>query len=139
MDQFREPYLQMPKDYIGKMPFYLTYPMLNVYQTEKEYERDMERMKELYPRRMKELLAYVEEECDKMEYEGSRCMNEYPDRVLLYKVSADIYDKAVPLEQTEHRRGRRRDRDLMDVIQVLLFDEMHRRRGRRRRCCQRWW
>ena len=57
MDQFREPYLQMPKDYTGKMPFYLTYPMPNVYQTEKEYERDMERMKELYPRRMKELLA----------------------------------------------------------------------------------
>ena len=51
MDQFREPYLQMPKDYTGKMPFYLTYPMPNVYQTEKEYERDMERMKELYPRR----------------------------------------------------------------------------------------
>ena len=46
MDQFREPYLQMPKDYTGKMPFYLTYPMPNVYQTEKEYERDMERMKE---------------------------------------------------------------------------------------------
>ena len=106
---------------------------------QKTWREDMERMKELYPRRMKELLAYVEEECDKMEYEGSMMYDEYPDRVLLYKVSADIYDKAVPLEQTEHRRGRRRDRDLMDVIQVLLFDEMHRRRGRRRRCCQRWW
>ena len=77
--------MRMPEEYNGRMPFYLTYPMPNVYQTEKEYERDMERMKELYPKRMKKLLAYVEEECDKMEY------------------------------------------------------EMYRRRGRRRRCCRRWW
>ncbi|MCI8786339.1 MAG: hypothetical protein HFI83_07930 [Eubacterium sp.] len=120
------------------MPFYLTYPMTNVYQTEKEYERDMERMKELYPKRMKQLLAYVEEECDKMEYEGSMMYDEYPDKVLLYRTAAGIYDKAAPIQETEDRE-RRRDRDLMDVIQVLLFDEMYRRRGRRRRCCRRWW
>ena len=75
--------MRMPEEYNGRMPFYLTYPMPNVYQTEKEYERDMERMKELYPKRMKKLLAYVEEECDKMEYEGSEMYDEYPDKVLL--------------------------------------------------------
>ncbi|MCI9417873.1 MAG: hypothetical protein HFI82_10820 [Eubacterium sp.] len=128
----------MPEEYKQKMPFYLTYPMTNVYQTEKEYERDMERMKELYPKRMKKLLAYVEEECDKMEYEGSMMYDEYPDKVLLYKTAADVYDRAVPVQETEHG-GRRRDRDLLDVIQVLLYDEMYRRRGRRRRCCRKWW
>lgn len=138
MNHFEETYLRMPKEYDGRVPFYLTYPMPNVYQTEKEYERDMERMKEMYPKRMKKLLAYVEEECDKLEYEGSMMYDEYPDRVLLYKTAADIYDKAVPLQEMERKDGRR-DRDLMDVIQVLLFDEMHRRRGRRRRCCRRWW
>ncbi len=138
MNHFEEPYLRMPEEYTGRMPFYLTYPMPNVYQTEKEYERDMERMKEMYPKRMKKLLAYVEEECDKLEYEGSMMYDEYPDRVLLYKISTGIYDKAVPMQEMERRDGRR-DRDLLDVIQVLLFDEMHRRRGRRRRCCRRWW
>lgn len=138
MNHFEDPYLRMPEEYAGRMPFYLTYPMTNAYQTEKEYERDMERMKEMYPRQMKKLLAYVEEECDKMEYEGSMMYDEYPDKVLLYKAAADIYDKANAVQETD--RGKRgRDRDRMDVIQVLLFDEMYRRRGRRRRCCRRWW
>jgi len=138
VNQFEEPYLRMREEYAGRMPFYLTYPMTNVYQTEKEYERDMELMKELYPRRMRKLLAYVEEECDKMEYEGSMMYDEYPDKVLLYRTAANVYDKAVPIQETE-RHGNRRDRDFMDVIQVLLYDEMYRRRGRRRRCCRKWW
>lgn len=138
MNQFEESYLRMPDEYSGRMPFYLTYPMTNVYQTEKEYERDMELIKELYPKRMKKLLAYVEEECDKMEYEGSMMYDEYPDKVLLYRTAANVYDKAVPIQETE-RNGNRRDRDFMDVIQVLLYDEMYRRRGRRRRCCRKWW
>lgn len=138
MNRFHEPYMQLPEEYAGKMPFYLTYPMTNVYQTEKEYERDMERMKELYPKRMKKLLAYVEEECDKMEYEGSVMYDEYPDKVLMYRTAAGIYDKAVPVQEAECRNCRR-DPDLMDVIQVLLYDEVYRRRGRRRRCCKRWW
>ena len=107
MNYFKESYLQTPEEYNGRMPFYLTYPMTNVYQTEKEYE-------------------------------GSMMYDEYPDKVLLYRTAAGIYDKAAPIQETEDRE-RRRDRDLMDVIQVLLFDEMYRRRGRRRRCCRRWW
>ena len=138
MNYYQESYLQMPESPGGRMPFYLTYPMKNVYQTEKEYERDMERIKELYPKRMKKLLAYVEDECDKMEYEGSMMYDEYPDKVLLYRTAANIYDKAVPVQPAERKNGGR-DRDLMDVIQVLLYDEMYRRRGRRRRCCRRWW
>lgn len=130
MSYFEETYF--PK------PFYLTYPMQNVYQTEREYERDMERMKEMYPKRMKRLLAYVEEECDKLEYEGSMMYDEYPDRVLLYRMAADIYDKAIPVQEMEQKRTAR-DRELLEVIQVLLYDEMYRRRGRRRRCCRRWW
>lgn len=134
VNYFEEPYSRVQKEYGQGLPFYLTYPMTNVYQTEKEYERDMECMKEMYPKRMKKLLAYVEEECDKMEYEGSVMYDEYPDKVLLYRAAAGIYDKAVPVQETE-----RRDRDLMDVIQVLMYDEIHRRRGRRRRCCRKWW
>ncbi len=138
MNRFEESYFRMPEEYAGRIPFYLTYPMTNVYQTEKEYERDMERIKELYPKRMKKLLAYVEEECDKLEYEGSMMYDEYPDKVTLYRIAANVYDKAVPIQETG-RRENGRDRDLLDVIQVLLYDEMYRRRGRRRRCCRRWW
>ena len=40
---YQEPFLRISEEFGGKMPFYLTYPMSNVYLTEKEYEKDMER------------------------------------------------------------------------------------------------
>ena len=66
-----------------KTPFYMTYPMQNLYLTEMEYEKDMERMKELYPREVSELQQMVERRCDEMEYEGSRMYDENPDRYML--------------------------------------------------------
>ena len=41
-----------------------------------EYERDMERMKQMYPDKAKKVQRYVEDECDKMEYEGSMMFDE---------------------------------------------------------------
>ena len=73
-----------------KMPFYMTYPMQSMYLTEMEYEKDMERMKELYPKEVKTILSYVEDECDKMEYEGSLMFDEYPDRLMLEQVAERI-------------------------------------------------
>lgn len=36
----------------------------------------------------------VEEECDKMEYEGSLMFDEYPDRLMLRQICKRIRDKA---------------------------------------------
>lgn len=121
MNQFEEPYLRMREEYAGRMPFYLTYPMTNVYQTEKEYERDMELMKELYPRRMRKLLAYVEEECDKMEYEGSMMYDEYPDKLGLRLMCRRIYERA---KEDEENPGEW----LHDLIEVMAYQELLRRR-----------
>jgi len=66
-----------------RTPFYMTYPMQNLYLTEMEYEKDMERMKELYPREVAQLQQMVEHRCDEMEYEGSRMYDENPDRYML--------------------------------------------------------
>ena len=66
-----------------KTPFYMTYPMQNLYLTEMEYEKDMERMKELYPKEVRQLQKMVEKRCDQMEYEGSRMYDENPDRYML--------------------------------------------------------
>ena len=40
-------------EYGQKMPFYMTYPIQSIYMTEMEYEEDMDRMKELYPKEVK--------------------------------------------------------------------------------------
>ena len=76
MDYNQEQFFRMQMD-VKKMPFYMSYPMQNLYLTEMEYEKDMERMKELYPKEVKTILSYVEDECDKMEYEGSLMFDEY--------------------------------------------------------------
>ncbi len=128
---------------VPKMPFYMSYPMQNLYLTEMEYEKDMDRMKELYPREVKTILDYVEDECDKMEYEGSLMFDEYPDRLMIEmvvdRIRQKIEDEQDDLEAEEYRGERsRRRHDLRNLIGVLLNNEMYRRRCRHRRC-RRWW
>ena len=81
---------QMP----GKQPFYMTNPIQNLYMTELEYQRDLDRMKEMYPMEIRKVQELVEEECDKMEYEGSLMFDEYPDRLMLRQICKRIRDKA---------------------------------------------
>lgn len=155
MDYRYQPYSYMPQMDVNRMPFYMTYPMQNLYLTEMEYEKDMERMKELYPREVKRIMEMVEEECDKMEYEGSLMFDEYPDRFMLEQITDRIAEKARTagendMEVSQKREelppfgppmgrppGQHRD-DLRNLIGVLLNHEMYRRRCRHRRC-NRWW
>ena len=48
MDYREEQFFRMQQFDTPKVPFYMSYPMQNLYLTEMEYEKDMERMKELY-------------------------------------------------------------------------------------------
>ena len=155
MDYRYQPYSYMQQMDVNRMPFYMTYPMQNLYLTEMEYEKDMERMKELYPREVKSILEMVEDECDKMEYEGSLMFDEYPDRFMLDQIVERIYQKMqAPKEMIEASQrdlppfgppaynpppppNGPRD-DFRSLIGVLLNHEMYRRRCRHRRC-NRWW
>lgn len=79
--------------YNGKTPFYMTYPMQNLYLAEMEYEKDMERMKEMYPKEINELQQMVERRADQMEYEGSRIYDENPDKEMLREEAERIYEE----------------------------------------------
>ena len=167
MEYKYQPYSYMPQMDVNRMPFYMTYPMQNLYLTEMEYEKDMERMKELYPREIKQILEMVEDECNKMEYEGSLMFDEYPDRFMVEQITDRIAQRVRnadensqinnPMQnsmqnqiqnpiEASHRRDELppyrppmgpRD-DLRNLIGVLLNHEMYRRRCRHRRC-NRWW
>lgn len=91
------------------MPFYMSYPIQNIYMTELEYERDMERMKELYPEEARRIQKLVEEECDKMEYEGSMMFDEYPDRLMLKVICERIYRAAAQPGQADAVAGDSQD------------------------------
>ena len=62
MEYNQEQIFRMQQFDIPKMPFYMSYPMQNLYLTEMEYEKDMDRMKELYPKEAWQILEYVEDE-----------------------------------------------------------------------------
>ena len=150
MDYKYQPYSYMQQIDVNRMPFYMTYPMQNLYLTEMEYEKDMERMKELYPREVKRILDLVEEECDRMEYEGSLMFDEYPDRFMLEQISDRITEKMRLSDENNMEASQRQEDfssyrshmgqrdDLRSLIAVLLNHEMYRRRCRHRRC-NRWW
>lgn len=185
MDYKQEQFMRMQQyQYAPKMPFYMSYPMQNMYAVEMEYERDMERMKELFPQEAKRIQQLVEEECDKLEYEGSMMFDEYPDRVMLKVICDRIYQNALndseaqeeteaemnseaqaqQLEALDYRRNPgpppppgpwrpgppppppgpwrpgppSNNPGLGNLIEVLLYNEMYKRRCRHNRC-RRWW
>lgn len=135
------------------MPYGMSgYP--SAYLDEMENERDMQKLKELYPEMARDILQQVEEECDKMEYDGSMMFDEYPDRVMFGNVKNRIYDRmkekypveemddrdeAMAMQQETRRRYPPRKNWLGDMIEVLLYQEMFRRRCRRRNCRRRYW
>lgn len=63
----------------------------------------------------------MEEECDRMEYDGSMMYDEYPDRLQLRLMCRRIYDKA---KKEEENPGAW----LMDLIEVMTYQELCRRR-----------
>ncbi len=119
------------------------------YEQEFDGERDWERVKELFPEAARTVMPYVEEECDKLEYEGSPMFDEYPDKRTLSHVTSGIYDQvrqkyeaAEGKDQDEtlamnvetYRRYPPRQNWLSDLIDVLFYEEIFRRRCRRRKC-----
>ena len=111
-------------------PFYMVYDDPLFFRGEKMQEEELQLMKSYYPQMARLIQEKVEQECEKMDYEGSRIYDEYPDRFMLYHLCRKI------------RRSIERDVQMQDIspgfldelIQVLLFQEISRRRYRRRRC-----
>jgi hypothetical protein len=88
---------------------------------EMESEGDMRRFKELYPNVAKEILPWVEDLCDQMEYDGSIMFDVYPDRWMMARLIRQIM--AHLKNQSEEIRAQ---------VEVLLYQEMCQRRRRRR-------
>ena len=119
-----------------RLPYYMAYPLPLQYDDERIERRDYEYMKSMYPMAVKKILPYVEEECDRMSYEGSMIYDEYPDRFTLERLARNI----IAVLQREEREAAVENPTspekwdwLLDLIQVLLYNEVYKRRqgGRR--------
>ena len=115
-----------------KLPYYMAYPTPLLFDDERIDRRDFEYMKSMYPETAKRILPYVEEECDRMEYDCSMMYDEYPDKLQLLLRGRKIYDQA---EKDEDNPGEW----LRDLIQVMLYQEIYKRRSDRRKYNRKYW
>lgn len=124
------------------MPFYMTYPLPMYYQDEDSIIRDLEYLQQMYPMEAKRYQKTISSILDKLDYEGSMIYDEYPDRWQLYKLSGDILDRI----KREEEKSRKENPDSAgeesspekwkwtgDLIQILLFYEIYKRRHNSRR------
>lgn len=111
----------------------------DLFAEDKMVFEDARKMQNFYPAAARQIRRYVEDECDKLEYEGSMMFDEYPDSIMLFRLSEKIREQ---VEKDAAEAGEQKvivmqeaDRGwLGDLIQVVLVEEMHRRRCRHRRC-----
>ena len=117
-------------------PFYMTYPFLMPTPEEREQEKDLKTMQSFYSQMASRIQQKVERECDRMEYDGSLMFDEYPDKFMMEHLCRKI-EKQLEQENQEMEpmmvMNRMGDDYLRDLIGVLLFNEMYRRRCKRRK------
>ena len=152
----------------AKMPYYMAYPIPFSYDDERTERMDFEYMKSMYPDTAKRILPYVEEECDRMEYENSMVYDQCPDKLQLRLMCRRVYDNVRKHERMffgdeedaglsgldgdqetgisgtardrEHGRdGRSKSPSLRDFIEVMLYQELYKRRCDHRRRCRRFY
>ena len=86
-------------------------------------------MKSYYPEAAGRIQEKVEEECQLLDYEGSRLYDEYPDKFMLHQLCRQIRTQV----EGETAAQGVPDSLMDDLIQVLLCQEISRRRCRRHR------
>lgn len=137
----------------GKLPYYMVYPMPFIYDDERLDRRDYEYMQSLYPDAAKRVLPYVEEECDRCDEPYNMIYDEYPDQLQLRLMSGRIYDRVKANErllgenekitggtgvESQQFHPARRDW-LRDLIDVMLYQEIYKRRSERRKLQRRFY
>ncbi len=118
------------------LPYYMTYPGPYGTRREDTVIRDLEYLQQLYPLEVRRYQRRVAQLLDRMDYEGSMIYDEYPDRFTLERLARNI----IAVLQREEREAAVENPTspekwdwLLDLIQVLLYNEVYKRRqgGRR--------
>lgn len=115
---------QKVRGWNGPLPFYMTYPGYFGPGQEAMLLRDLEYLQQMYPTDVKRCQRRVSEVLDKADYEGSMIYDEYPDSCSLRALADSIF--TIMKNEEENPPSE-------DMIQVLLFNEIYKRRhgGRR--------
>jgi hypothetical protein len=131
-------YLYMPGAIPYNVPMGIPLLPLYGYDNAADMDRDIEYMKQLYPETARKLQFEIDNECDKLEYDGSAMFDEYPDRTFIDRIVDRIYDKMkdeddeaqVEMQNMYGHSSRRRGSRYRDLITLLLLGEIFNRRRR---------
>ena len=115
------------------IPFYVQGNAINGFyygQWNQMSDRDIDYVKEMYPKAFAKIQSTIEEECDKMDYVGSPMYDEYPDKTRLLGIRDRIFE-IVHMENAACENDvciiYPEDDWLKDTIMVLLLYEIQRR------------
>lgn len=97
-------------------PFYTTYANPLLYEGERMQDKEFNLMKSYYPGTVQHIQEKIEEECDLMDYEGSRLYDEYPDKYMIYHLSCKIRESMEPEISTQAIRE-----DFLDELIQVSF------------------
>lgn len=81
---------------------------------------DIDFIKTLYPPELMEMQLQIELKCNELEYSGSMMFDKYPDKVRIIKLCKDMCRVYENFDEK--------------LVQVMLVNEMLRRRIRHRNC-----
>ena len=104
-------------------PFYAVYADPEVYDRERRQERELQLMNSWYPQNARELRDHIREECDLLDYQGSRIYDEYPDPWMLRRDYQQVRDALQERKEVPE-----------ELFQVLFWQEISERRCRRQPC-----
>lgn len=118
------------------LPFYMTYPGYLRPDQESAILKDLEYLQQTYPGEVKNYQRRIAEMLDKLDYEGSMIYDEYPDRygiMRLTRAMLDVLKREEDKMQPDTPAAPEKWEWMEDMIQVLLCNEIYKRRhgGRR--------
>ena len=94
-----------------RLPYYMMYPIPYAFDEDKIQKRDREYLQSMYPATAKKIFPYIQEECDRQEYEGSMIYDEYPDKLQLCLMCRRAYEQVMKQEKWEKETyGKKRKR-----------------------------
>lgn len=117
------------------LPFYMTYPDYQSNAGDASTVRDLEYLQQTYPSEVRKYQRKIVEILDKMDYEGSMIYDEYPDRASLRRLADSIVKVLKNEEDSKNDQIMSKEewKKIEAIVQVLLCDEIYKRRHGRKR------
>lgn len=94
-----------------------------------EMEDDVSYLKYLYPDMCRQIMECIDEECDRLEYEGSFIFDDYPDKTMLQRLARSI---AKSCQEKSPDTFPADQPHILELVEVLLYHDVLFRRNRYR-------